>query len=143
MIIPDANLLLYAYDSSSPFHEKSRIWWETCLSGAEPVGLCPVVIFAFIRISTHHRVFERPMSLQTAAKNVEDWLGRTVCRLVRIEPEDLTTALDLLKGLGIGGDLTSDAQIAALAIRLNASIHSVDADFLRFPGVRVVNPIAS
>lgn len=141
MIIPDANLLLYAYDSTSPFHEKSRIWWETCLSGAESVGLCPAVLFAFIRIGTHARVFENPMPIQLAAGHVEDWLTRKVCRFVRFEPEDVNRALDLLRQLGVGGDLTTDAQIAATALRLDATIHSVDSDFHRFPGVRVFNPL--
>ena len=49
MIVPDANLLLYAYDSESPFHRAAARWWSALLSGAEPVGLCPVVVFAFLR----------------------------------------------------------------------------------------------
>jgi toxin-antitoxin system PIN domain toxin len=141
VILPDANLLLYAYDSTSPFHDKARIWLENCLSGSESVGLCPVVLFAFIRIGTHPRVFEKPMPIERAAGHVEDWLKRKVCRLVRLEHEDVTRALELLGHLGVGGDLTTDAQIAALAIRLDATIHSVDSDFLRFPGVRVINPL--
>lgn len=28
MILPDANLLLYAYDEASPFHERAKTWWE-------------------------------------------------------------------------------------------------------------------
>jgi len=39
MIIPDINLLLYAYDAASPFHAKAVAWWQACLSGEEPVGL--------------------------------------------------------------------------------------------------------
>lgn len=143
MIIPDANLLLYAYDSSSPFHEKARVWWENCLSGTETVGLCPVVIFAFVRIGTHPRVFDNPMPVETAASFVQDWLNRKVCRLVTTEPEDVTRALHLLRDIGVGADLTTDARIAAAALRLNAKIHSVDSDFLRFPGVRVINPFLS
>lgn len=141
MIIPDANLLLYAHDSTSPFHEKARIWWEDCLSGSESVALCPVVLFAFIRIGTHPRIFDNPMPIEVATGHVENWLKRTVCRLVRLESEDLTRAFDLLRNLGLGGDLTTDAQIAAVGLRLDATVHSVDTDFLRFPGLRVVNPL--
>ncbi len=50
MIVPDANLLLYAYDKTSPFHTKAKQWWEQCLSGAEPVGLTHPVVFAFLRM---------------------------------------------------------------------------------------------
>ena len=141
MIIPDANLLLYAYDSTSPWHEKSRNWWESCLSGSETVGLCPAVLFAFVRIGTHPRVFENPMSIDLASRHVGGWLDRSVCRLIRVEPEDVASALNLLTGLGVGGDLTTDAQIAAAALRLDAKIHTMDTDFLRFPGVRAVFPM--
>jgi predicted nucleic acid-binding protein len=48
MIIPDANLLLYAYDSESPFHRDSARWWSALLSGVEPVGLCSVVVFSCV-----------------------------------------------------------------------------------------------
>ena len=58
-----------------------------------------------------------------------------------MEPEDVARALDLLRQLGVGGDLTTDAQIAAAALRLDATIHSVDTDFHRLPGVRVLNPL--
>lgn len=49
MIIPDANLLLYASDSSCPFHRAATGWWSGCLSGNETVGLVPVVLLAFVR----------------------------------------------------------------------------------------------
>jgi predicted nucleic acid-binding protein len=39
MILPDANLILYAYDLDSPFHGVAADWWTKCLSNAEPVGL--------------------------------------------------------------------------------------------------------
>ena len=58
MIVPDVNLLLYAYDANSRFHAAAAAWWRACLSGSEPVGLPPVVLFAFLRIGTSARVFE-------------------------------------------------------------------------------------
>ena len=48
MIIPDVNLLLYAYDAASPFHGRATSWWQACLRGTEPVGLAHVVMFGFI-----------------------------------------------------------------------------------------------
>ena len=48
MIVPDANLLLYTVDSTSPFHNVAREWWTGCLNGAVPVGLCHPVVFAFV-----------------------------------------------------------------------------------------------
>ncbi|MEX0326278.1 MAG: PIN domain-containing protein [Puniceicoccaceae bacterium] len=77
------------------------------------------------------------MPVEAAAGHVEEWLNQKACRLVTVEPEDVAKALELLRHLGLGGDLTTDAQIAAAALRLDATIHSVDTDFLRFPGLRM------
>jgi toxin-antitoxin system PIN domain toxin len=143
MIIPDANLLLYAYDSASPFHKKAARWWEDCLSGRETVGLCPVVLFAFVRIGTHPRVYANPMTIKTAQSHVEAWLRRSVCEFIVMEEPDVTKTLELLRAAGTGGDLTTDAQLAALALRLDATIHTADTDFLRFAGVKLFNPVGA
>jgi toxin-antitoxin system PIN domain toxin len=143
MILPDANLLLYAYDEASPFHEKARRWWENCLSGTEPVGLCPVVLFAFVRIGTHPRAYETPMSIRTAGGHVEAWLRRRVCQFIVMEEVDVAQAVELLRAAGTGGDLTTDAQIAALALRLDATVHTADTDFKRFEGLRLFNPFGA
>ena len=143
MIIPDANLLLYAYDAASPFHEKARHWWEVCLSGAEPVGLCPVVLFAFVRIGTHSRAYENPMSIRTARGHVAGWLRRRVCQFIVMEEVDVTRTMELLWTAGTGGDLTTDAQITAVALRLDATVHTADTDFKRFEGVRLFNPLGA
>jgi predicted nucleic acid-binding protein len=56
-------------------------------------------------------------------------------------PRHLDIALDLLNGMGTAGNLTSDVQLAALAIEHNADLCSNDNDFGRFPALRWVNPL--
>ena len=63
MTLIDANLLLYAYDPRATQHEASRVWLETTLSGSPLVRFAWVTLWAFIRISTNPRVFERPLSM--------------------------------------------------------------------------------
>jgi len=141
MILPDANLLLYAYDAASPFHARSAAWWSKCLSGSEPVGFCPSVLFAFIRIATSARAFTRPLTIQEASTHVQDWLEQPVAQLVETELRDIRQALALLVEAGTGGNMTTDAQIAAVSLRLGAVIHTVDSDYARFPRVRWFNPL--
>ncbi len=74
MIVPDVNLILYAYDQDGPFHRESADWWSRCLNGSETVGLAPVVIFAFIRLSTSPRIYAEPLSLKECAGIVRSWL---------------------------------------------------------------------
>ena len=66
MIIPDINLLLYAYFSVFPLHEAARRWWEGIGERGESVGIAPPVLFGFVRIATNRRVFVHPMDLQHA-----------------------------------------------------------------------------
>ncbi len=141
MIVPDANLVLYAYDASCRFHEQAVAWWERCLRGVEPVGVTAPMLFAFVRIGTSSRAFELPMAINEAAEHVRSWLEEPVTVFLPTQEQDLLTALKWLEDAGTGGNLTTDAQIAAIAHRCRGTVHTADTDFHRFPGVRKVNPI--
>jgi uncharacterized protein len=142
MIVPDANLLLYAYDAESPFHRGAARWWAGLLSGVEPVGLCPVVVFAFLRLSTNGKVFENPLNVRDASQHIASWLARPNVRLLVAGPRQVETVCALLTKAGTGGNLVTDAQIAALAMDYGATVHSADADFGRFAGLEWKNPLA-
>ena len=141
MILPDANLLLYAYDQSSPFHARAKAWCERIMSGPAPVVLLPAVVFGFVRISTHPRVFQEPLAVAEAAAHVRAWLARRHVQLHEMLADDMESALRLLESAGTAGNLTTDAQIAAVALRLDAEVQTADLDFGRFPQVRFVNPL--
>jgi toxin-antitoxin system PIN domain toxin len=141
VILPDTNLLLYAYNSKSPFHGGSAAWWSKSLSGPNPVILCPIVIFGFVRIATSARAFPHPLTIQKASSHVLRWLDQPVVQLVEMDSRDIEQALSLLIEAGTGGNLTTDAQIAAMSLRLGAVVHTVDADYARFPRVRWFNPL--
>ncbi len=141
MIVPDVNLILYAYDSNSPFHHESADWWSRCLNGAEAVGLAPVVIFAFIRLSTSPRIYDEPLSLEACARTVRSWLKAPATTLLEHDSGDIDVAFDLLESAGAGGNLTTDAQIGALALRYRATVHTADTDFSRLRNVRWRNPL--
>lgn len=141
MIVPDANLLLFSYDSASPFHDRAATWWRDCLSGSEAVGLCGVVLFAFLRIATDRRAFANPMSVEEATGHIRDWLARSITDFLVAQESDLVQALQWLEAAGSGGNLTTDAEIAAIASRHRATVHTADTDFGRFAGVRWLNPL--
>src|ERR1035441_6766316 len=142
MIIPDLNLLIYAYDSSSPWHEAAKRWWTGSLSGTQSVGIPWVVALGFIRLWTSPRVFRNPMTVDQAATHVESWLQRPMVRAVNPGPRHAELAFSFLRTEGKGGNLTTDAHLAALAIEANATLHTADTDFLRFPGLRWINPLS-
>ena len=143
MIVPDVNLLLYAYDANSHFHAAAASWWRTCLAGSEPVGLAPVVVFAFLRIGTSRRVFEHPMTPGEAAGHVRAWLAQPVVQLLEPSADHLERVFTLLESLGTAGNLVTDAQIAALVLESDAVLHTIDTDFLRCAALRWINPLNS
>ncbi|MCS7007493.1 MAG: type II toxin-antitoxin system VapC family toxin, partial [Gaiellaceae bacterium] len=137
-----ANLLLYAYDSSSAQHGPARRWLEDRLSGAETFGVAWIVLLAFIRLSTSPRVFESPFRVEEAVGLVESWLELPCVRVLHPGPRHATLLRHLLGPLGSGGNLTTDAHLAAIALEHDALLCSADPDFSRFPGLRWRNPLA-
>ncbi|MDH5676172.1 MAG: type II toxin-antitoxin system VapC family toxin [Myxococcales bacterium] len=142
MIVPDANLLLYAEIDAFPEHAAARRWLEDALNGDRPVGIAPVVLFGFLRIATNRRVFEQPLALEDAKARARCWLDQPVATCLIAGQAHLDIAFDLLARSGAAGNLTADAQIAAHAVEHGGEVHSNDFDFARFPGLRWFNPLA-
>jgi toxin-antitoxin system PIN domain toxin len=143
VIIPDVNLLLYARIAAYPQHRKSDHWWTAALNGTEAIGMPLQSLFGFIRIATNPRLFRKPMTVHAAIAAVESWLARPQVELVHPGPRHLEVAFGLLRKLGSGGDLTTDVQLAALAIENQAELYSNDSYFERFAGLRWVNPLST
>lgn len=141
MIVPDVNLIVYAYNADAPAHVAARRWWEHLLSGSEPVRLPWAVCCGFVRIMTHPAVLLAPMSTTRAIAHVRSWLELDNVELLDPGPRHLEELGRMLEAAGTGGNLVTDAHIAALAIEHQAEVHSNDADFARFPGLRWRNPL--
>lgn len=140
-MIVDANLLLYAVDESSVHNRAASSWLEKTLAGDSRVGLPWQTIGAFLRIVTHPRVVENPLSGVDAWRYVADWLAVPV---VWIPPATENTArvyARLCEQVEITGNLVPDAQLAAIAVEHGTELVSADTDFMRFPGLRWINPL--
>lgn len=142
MIIPDVNLLVHAYNSKSRVHAAARLWWEGALNGTRPVGLAWAAILGFIRITTHRQILANPLPAAVACANARAWLAQPYVGVLHPGDRHSEILFGLLEGLGAAGNLTTDAHLAALAIEHQAELHSTDADFGRFPGLRWINPVA-
>lgn len=142
MILPDVNLLLYAVDAEAPRHPQARAWLEEVLSGTEEVAFAWAVVLGFVRISTNPSVFQDPFDATEAFGYVEEWLARPVASTLSPGPGHVALMRELLQPLGVAGNLTSDAHLAALAIEHGAELCSSDTDFARFKGLRWTDPIS-
>jgi toxin-antitoxin system PIN domain toxin len=141
MIIIDANLLIYAVNEDAPLNRKAKPWLESVLSGTETVGFAWIVVIAFIRLTTRTGLFRRPLPMEAAFDLVASWLDQTSAIIVHPGPRHFQVLRQVLLPVGTGGNLTSDAHLAALAIECGAELCSSDTDFARFPGLKWRNPL--
>ena len=142
MIIPDLNLLIYAYNDDAPEHARAKAWWESCLSEIRPVGLPWVVMLGYVRLITGRVAMVDPFSAGDAIGHIRSWLERPQVEILTPGPRHLDLVDTLLRDAQASGNLAVDAHLAALAIEHRAELHSNDGDFLRFPGLKWINPLA-
>ncbi|MBV9250220.1 MAG: PIN domain-containing protein [Acetobacteraceae bacterium] len=137
----DANLLLYAYDSTAPEHRKARAWLEDVLAKPEPVLFPWQSIHAFLRIATNPRAWKAPLTIDEARAIVDEWLS--LPNVVTSSPGERHWDIlrELVADAQCRGPLVADAALAALAIEHGAELCTNDRDFSRFPKLRVVNPL--
>jgi toxin-antitoxin system PIN domain toxin len=132
----DANVLLYAVNESGPRHEEALGWLDHALSSREVVGFAWTVMLAFLRLSTKVGLFPHPLATGEATRRVRLWLEQPPSAVVEPTARHLDVVAGLLEGAGTGGNLVSDAHLAALALEHDATIVSYDNDFGRFRGLR-------
>jgi uncharacterized protein len=142
MILLDANLLIYAVNEDAPSHWRAKQWLESVLSGPETVGFPWSVLLAFLRLTTRPGLFRHPLPVDTAFDVLASWLDQTSVTIIHPGPPHLRLLRHLLLPLGTGGNLTSDAHLAALAMEHGAELCSSDSDFARFPGLKWRNPLS-
>lgn len=142
-MLVDANVLLFAVDARSHFHASARAWLTKVLNGPQRVGLPWQVLGAFVRIATHPKASEHPLSPQAAWTYVEDWLAWNTVWVPNPTERHSKVLGSLITSYQLRGNLISDAQLAALAIEHGLTLCSVDTDFARFGEIRWVNPLAS
>jgi len=142
LIVPDVNLLVYAYNADAPLHKQAKTWWEASLNNRENlVGLPWAVSLGFIRVMTHPKILITPLYPSEAVHYVTVWLT-----LPNVEPlipgeRYLDIFRALVKEIGSAGSLTTDIHIAALAMEYRATVFTNDTDFTRFSGLRFENPL--
>lgn len=142
MIVPDINLLIYAYNDGATHHAAARDWWEGLLRGEEHVGIAWVVSIGFIRLMSNDRALKSPMSPSDAATRVKDWFRCAHIQALNPGNRHLEYLQRNLTVQGSGRNLVTDAHIAALAMENYAVLHTNDSDFVRFPGLHWHNPIS-
>lgn len=137
MILPDINLLIYAYNLTAPDHAAAKAWWEDLMNREEEIGRPLNVALGFVRLMTNPRIIQPPMLLADALAEVRRWISATNVTMLHISDQHWNN----LEKIGWSGAALSDAHLAALAIENDAELHSNDTDFSQCPGLRWKNPL--
>ncbi len=140
MILPDVNTLLYAVNSSSDQHVAALRALRRGFDDPRGVAFAWTALLAFLRLSTRRGVFPRPLSVEDALRVVKHWLEDPRAQVVHPSERHTEILGRLLRSAGTGGNLTTDAHLAALAIEHGATVLSFDRDFARFEGVHWTVP---
>jgi len=143
VILIDANLLIYAFDSTSPYHSSARAWLDEQLSGSSSVGIPWETIAAFLRIVTNPRIYPGAITLAAAWEQVEAWLQSDAAWIPLPSERQAPLLRELLQIPGLRANDVPDVHLAALAISHGLILCSADAGFARFPGLRWTNPLTT
>ena len=141
MIVPDVNLLVYAYNDRASLYGQAKRWWEDLMNGDERVGIPWVVSTGFVRLMTHPRVLVLPASPAVAVDYVREWFQFPHIAPINPGADHMDHLRRNLVSAGVGANLVTDSHIAAIAMEYQAEVHSNDTDFSRFPGLRWRNPL--
>ncbi len=112
-----------------------------CSPARKPSAFRGTSYWPFLRLSTRPVVFDRPPQPVEAINLIDEWLRRPCAIVGHPGEHHLRVLRDLLAPLGTGGNWTSDAHLAALAIEHGAELCSCDPEFSGFAGLRWRNPV--
>lgn len=140
MILPDVNVLLYAFRSDSADHQRYHTWLEEVVSGPGAYGMSPQVLSGVVRLATHPKIFARPSRLNEALAFCETLMEQPNCQIVQPGSRHWPIFASLSKRAAASGNMVQDAWLAALAIESGCEWISTDRDFSRFPGLRWRTP---
>jgi len=141
VILPDVNVLLYAFRRDSPTHAAYHRWLEATINGPAAYGISPQVLASVIRISTHPHIYVQPSTLHEAIEFCRSLLTPDTCTVIYPGDRHWDIFVDLCRKSGATGNLIQDAWFAALAIESGCEWATTDHDYSRFPGLRWRTPV--
>ncbi len=142
MILPDVNVLIYAFRDDAPEHAVCRPWLDAVVAGNIRFGISPLTLSAVVRITTNTRTYEVPSTLDEAFGYCQDLLGQPHCQIVEPGERHFDIFRRLCLETRTRGPRVTDAWFAALAIEWGCEWITLDRDYARFPGLKVSAPTA-
>jgi toxin-antitoxin system PIN domain toxin len=141
LILPDVNVLIYAFRSDSKDHAKYKAWLEDVLNGSSAYGVSPQVLAGVVRICTHSRIFHNPSAASEAFDFCQIILEQPNATVVTPGERHWSIFDRLCRESQASGNLVQDAWFGALAIESGCEWITTDRDYARFPGLTWRSPV--
>lgn len=135
--------MLYGSDQSSPFYSRARAFLESCAGNDEPLYLCYLTLMAYVRMSTHPRIFTKALTPEEAVRNVQGLADLPHVRLIAERDGFLGIYREVTRKVAVRANLVPDAHLASVLRQHGVStLYTANVDDFRklgFPDVR--NPL--
>jgi toxin-antitoxin system PIN domain toxin len=143
MILPDVNVLIYAFRKGAEQHALCQRWLRAVISSEAAFGISPLALAAVIRVTTDRRIFAEPSTIEEAVGFAEDLMSRQNCQIIEPGARHWQIFAELCARTSTTGRRVTDAWYAALAIEWGCEWITFDRDYARFPGLKWRTPDAA
>jgi uncharacterized protein len=140
VILPDVNVLLYAFRSDDARHAACKTWLRSVIAGDAQFGISPLALAAVVRIATNRQAFLEPSTLEDVFGFCDDILTQPHCEIVEPGARHWSIFNRLCIETNTRGPRVTDAWYAALAIEHGCTWITYDRDYARFPGLEWREP---
>jgi uncharacterized protein len=135
VILPDVNVLIYAFRKDTAHHAVCKPWLDSVVGGDAQFGMSPLVLSAVARITTNPQIFKQPAPIDEVLGYCDNLLRQPHCEIVRPGKRHWSIFTRLCIETGTTGPRIADAWFAALAIEHGCTWITYDRDYARFPGL--------
>lgn len=139
MILPDVNVLVYAFGRDTGEHDAYSGWLRSAAAG-ETLALSDAVLSGFLRIVTNPKILDPPAPTHDALEFVRWLIDSPRVHWLRSSPSVWEAFAKLADDAFVRGNVVPDAYLAALCISHNARLATADRGFARFERLRWFDP---
>jgi len=143
MMLPDVNVLIYAFRQDVPQHALCKPWLQRVVDGEANFGISPFALAAVVRVTTNPRSYNEPSTHEEAFRYCDHLLNSPNCRIVTPGERHWDIFKRICVETDTCGPRVTDAWFAALAIEWGCEWITFDRDYARFPGLKWRAPDAA
>lgn len=141
MILPDVNVLVYAFRKDAERHAAYRNWLERVVNGDSAFGVSEQVLSSVVRVTTHPKIFRRPSPPTEVFDSIRVLREHPLCRIIQPGARHWSLFQTLCLNARAKANLVTDAWHASLAIESGCTWITTDRDYARFPGLSWMHPL--